>query len=95
MDFSSVDEDPISCGLCGVVLYTPAPFGKPVLNPNIRKAYGSAAHVQVSLTAGENDTDINAGETYSYDICPQCFEEKLKPWLEGQGALMNVKQWTS
>jgi hypothetical protein len=31
-------------------------------------------------------SDSGDTEELSYDICPQCFTDKLVPWLQGQGA---------
>lgn len=91
----AADDDAIFCCLCGTAIYQPTPYGEPTLNPAIRQAYGSAARVQVSLIIGEDDSDIHAGETYSYDICPKCFEDKLKSWLAEQGAKEKVELWSS
>jgi len=42
--------------------------------------------VEVSYESGSRYPDGNFTETISYDICPDCFKNKLMPWLESQGA---------
>jgi hypothetical protein len=95
---SQADDEtsaPSACGICGTALYCKTLLDSYVLNPVIRNEYGNAAKVRIELTVGENDSDIAAGQTMTYAICPKCFEHKLRPWLEIQGAKANVKLWTS
>lgn len=94
----SGNEDPdrtteMKCVLCDILIYHPTPYGKPTLNPVIRQAYGSAASVQVTMTAGEQAWDWGAGETTGFHVCPKCFEQELIPWFEARGALPIVKSW--
>ena len=88
-------NEEITCSLCGTRIYQPTPYGNPVLNNAIRRAYGSAAKVEVSLSAGEQNSDWGAGETTAYTLCPDCFEHKLMPWLEAQGAIPEVTSWVT
>ena len=47
----------------------------------------------ISLEEGHYYPDSNYGEKLSIDICPNCFKNKLVPWLESQGAKMRKKEW--
>lgn len=53
----------------------------------------SALETKVSMKDGWNSPDGGQGTKISYDICPDCFKEKLIPWLESQGAKTNVEEW--
>lgn len=81
------------CDLCSREIKQIGRTGVIILNPEIRAQYGNALEVQVSLRAGEENLDGGAGETTSFDLCPKCFEERLQPWLEQQGALPKVEPW--
>lgn len=87
------DESDARCDLCGTPIYKPTPYGRPSLTPAIRREYGSAASVQVSLTIGEQESDWGAGETTLYTVCPACFEHKLMDWFATQGAVPKVTSW--
>ena len=64
-----------------------------ILNPRFRERFGTALDVRVELCSGEENLDGGAGETKGFDLCPECFEERLSPWLEQQGAIARVKSW--
>ena len=80
--------------MCNISLYQQTPFGKPILNPAIGQVYGNAASVEINLTTGELDADWGAGETTSFYLCPHCFEEILRPWLEIEGAKPEITSWS-
>lgn len=42
----------------------------------------------VQYREGTNYPEGGSDTTISCDICPKCFTEKLVPWLEAQGAIM-------
>ena len=50
-----------------------------------------AAATTVSMTTGAHYPGGGSGEIQSVDLCPQCFEDKLLPWLQGQGAVVTTK----
>jgi hypothetical protein len=37
----------------------------------------------------EGGSDV---EVVSFDICPKCFEDKLVPWMEAQGATKTITE---
>lgn len=47
---------------------------------------------QVSLRTGESFSDCGSTTTVSADLCAQCFETKLIPWLESQGVTMQREE---
>ena len=42
--------------------------------------------VEISYETGSNYPDGRDTHKISYDICPDCFQNKLQPWLKSQGA---------
>jgi len=42
---------------------------------------------------GENYPEGGWGTEYEADICPNCFKEKLIPWLNSQGCTAKRKEW--
>ncbi len=83
----------LHCDLCGSEIMQYHKNGSVILNPAFRKVYGTALDVQIKLRAGEKGLDGGVGETTSFDLCPTCFETKLRPWLEQQGAVAKVEPW--
>ncbi len=49
--------------------------------------------VKVRQKDGYSSPDGGAGESYIVDMCPQCFKEKLVPWLREQGANIKPTDW--
>jgi len=33
------------------------------------------------------------GKEYEVEVCPQCFAERLLPWLRSQGAAVREAEW--
>ena len=56
-----------------------------------KKAYG-VADTTVEIEEGEHYPEYRCTETTSFDICPDCFKNKLIPWLKSQGAEPTVKE---
>ena len=49
--------------------------------------------VKVVHKSGESYPEASFGKTVDIDLCPECFQEKLIPWLKEQGATINEKEW--
>ena len=49
------------------------------------------AETTISMEVGENYGDSGSIKETSYDICPECFRNKLMIWLEAQGAERTVQ----
>lgn len=46
----------------------------------------SVEEVHVKYESGKSYPDDFFSETTEVDLCPQCFKERLIPWIESQGA---------
>lgn len=42
------------------------------------------AEVIIKYRFGESYPESGSGETFSFDICPDCFKQKLIPWFKSQ-----------
>lgn len=42
---------------------------------------------------GDSYPEGGSGTITEVDICPDCFQNKLVPWLELQGATIKEKDW--
>ena len=50
-------------------------------------------NTRVKYETGQSDRDGGGySKTKSFDICPKCFEEKLIPWFESQGATIQESE---
>lgn len=49
--------------------------------------------VTVRQKEGTNYPEGGQGFEMVVDLCPVCFKEKLVPWLESQGAVIEEKPW--
>jgi hypothetical protein len=47
---------------------------------------------EISYESGSSFPEGGSSEIISYDICPDCFMEKLIPWLKSQGAEGHVEE---
>ena len=63
------------------------------LEPGLVEVYGNAFAVTIEMKAGDHNLDGGSGETTSFDLCPRCFESRLQPWLESQGAEALIEDW--
>lgn len=59
----------------------------------IENEYCSVEEVKVELKTGNVYPDGGSGENIEFDICKNCFEEKLIPWFKEQGAEPQVTEW--
>jgi hypothetical protein len=49
--------------------------------------------VTVEYRTGSSYPEGGGGTEYSIDMCPDCFENRLIPWLESQGAIVTEQEW--
>lgn len=49
--------------------------------------------VVVRQKEGYNLPDCGSGTEYEIDLCPDCFRDRLVPWLRSQGAKVENKEW--
>ena len=54
----------------------------------------SAEEVTVEHKTGHSYPEGGSGETVLVDICPKCFDERLVPWLQSQGAEPRKEEWS-
>lgn len=73
-----IDRSYETCDLCQKII--------------IYKAY-SAEEAVVELTTGERYPEGGGGRKFFVDICRECFEEKLIPWLQSQGVMIQEEEW--
>ena len=49
--------------------------------------------VIIEQREGTNYPEGGWGTKFEIDVCPQCFKEKLIPWLRSQGAKIEETEW--
>jgi len=49
--------------------------------------------VKIKQKEGHNFPEGGNGTEYEIDLCPDCFKDKLVPWLKSQGAKIEEKEW--
>jgi hypothetical protein len=54
---------------------------------------GDVNEVTVSHRSGSSYPEGGSGETVEFDVCPDCFRDKLVPWLRSQGAEPRTTEW--
>lgn len=77
----STTKDVVSSVVCDLC-------GKPII-----KANNSAEEVEVYHKTGDNYPDGGRGEIAQVDMCGQCFDTRLVPWLKEQGARIETRNW--
>jgi hypothetical protein len=71
--------DKITCDVCGAV---------------IRKKHPTSAEkAEIIRTTGYNSPEGGSGTEISVDICCECFDTKIIPWLKSQGIKLQVRDW--
>jgi hypothetical protein len=50
--------------------------------------------VTVKQKEGYNCPDGGSGQEWEIDLCPDCFKNRLVPWLISQGAKIEQKEWS-
>jgi hypothetical protein len=79
----------VTCDLCNAKASSPDEGPDSVW----QSEYYDATEVQVCVRLRTGEVfpeDSNAKEVH-FDICPSCFQSKLVPWLESQGAKANKR----
>ena len=51
------------------------------------------AEVTIRGRDGESYPEGGSGKEYSVDLCPDCFKDRLLPWLVSQGANPRIRDW--
>lgn len=67
--------------------------GKRTDDGKIYEVKESEVRVEVRLREGESYPDGGSGTEIEIDICPDCFRDKLIPWLQSQGVRTEVEEW--
>lgn len=49
--------------------------------------------VRITRKTGASYPEGGAGAEFSFDCCGQCFETKLIPWMQEQGAVLHEDDW--
>jgi len=49
--------------------------------------------VTVKQKEGESYPDGGSGTEYEIDLCPDCFKNRLVPWLKSEGANIGEMEW--
>lgn len=58
-----------------------------------RKNCWDVMETEVRYKTGNSYPQGGSGEETTWDICQQCFTDKIIPWLESQGAIGTTKDW--
>ena len=79
--------DKITCDLCGKV----------AKSGNWESTLWEVNETEIEITVRQKDglsyPESGWGTQYTVDICPDCFKNKLIPWLESQGCVAKRKDW--
>lgn len=78
--------DYVCCDLCGAKGLSD-PFG----SDWAKKQY-EVATTNISYEVGDRYPECGGTIIHSVDLCPTCFMERLVPWLESQGAIIQKKE---
>ena len=70
--------DKVTCDLCG---------------EQIEHERGYIDEVEVCYRSGTSYPEGGYGDIVEVDMCSQCFEDKLVPWLREQGAEPRTTEW--
>jgi hypothetical protein len=70
--------DFVTCDICGAKIWEPG---------------YEVNEVEVRHKTGANYPEGGSGEETSVDICGECFDKKLLPWLRSQGAEPRTEDW--
>lgn len=57
-----------------------------------KKPY-EVSEVSVSYKHGNSYPECGSGAETSFDLCADCFKDKLAPWLISQGAKPTEEEW--
>ena len=76
------------CDLCGI-----ESTGEEWEAQSIYEIKETEILVTVRQKEGSTYPDGGWGEKYEIDLCPDCFKDKLIPWLKSQGAQIQREEW--
>lgn len=77
-----------TCDLCGRA----ATRSTPIENAWDRESF-EVADTEIRCRTGKSYPDSGGGLEWIVDLCPQCFQERLVPWLRSQGAKIESQEW--
>jgi hypothetical protein len=77
----------VSCDLCGLIA-TDSDW-----DSSTYAVKETEVEVRIRQKDGKSYPDGGWGTEYTADICPDCFKNKLIPWLESQGCKAERKEW--
>jgi hypothetical protein len=76
------------CDLCGKIAMREKDWGGSCYDVN-----ETEITVTVNQKKGSEYPEGGSGTAYEVDLCPDCFKDKLIPWLNSQGANLKEKDW--
>ena len=76
----------MTCDLCGAVSTSHT-------NWNSGETGYEVSETEISWNNGVNYPEGGYGTEIKVDLCPNCFEKKLIPWLEKQGVIIKRCKW--
>lgn len=82
----------VVCDLCGDDAPNPRSRSKHVFSGAWEIASFEVNRVAICRELGENYPEGNFTKTESFDVCPDCWENKLTPWFQSQGATITVTE---
>lgn len=59
----------------------------------VYKVNETEIQVTVKQKEGNNYPDCGFGTEFDIDLCPNCFKDKLVPWLRSEGADIRETDW--
>ncbi len=80
----------LQCDLCGRKSPDNYDWTKDLYEVNETKL---KVHVTVTQKKGEEYPEGGSGTEYEIDLCPECFKNRLVPWLKSEGAKIEEKGW--
>jgi hypothetical protein len=75
----------IQCDLCGTITEDSAWYAD--------GDSGCKHTVEICHQKSESYCDCGNGTNRCVDLCPDCFEKKLVPWVESQGGTVHDNVW--
>jgi hypothetical protein len=59
----------------------------------IEEEYGEKSEVTMLYSNGYHYPEGGGGTEQIFDVCPDCWNDKIVPFMEGQGALFRIREW--
>lgn len=76
-----------TCDICGAI----AKYGE--WSSSVWEVNETEIKITIHKKDGEAYPEFGDGCETTIDICPECFKNKLIPWLQSQGADIEEKEW--